>query len=491
MGRFFDFGAKGFANAKKGQLHMNLTETQVGNTCALVSDLIYAGRFEEAKNELGELWSGLGNRPEFNFNPLLNAELLLQCGTLTGWIGSAKQIDMQEKAKNLITEALEIFQRINNQIKIAEAQYELGMCYWRTGALDEARIILDKAKQIATHELRGKILVRQTLIELSSGRYYEALSMLDNASSTFENYPHALKGRWHGQKALILKNLANAESRPDYYDRAIVEYTAASFHLEEAGHYRYQGNNLNNLAFVLFKTGQYREAHDYLDRARIAFEKLNDLGNIAQVDETRARVLLAEYRHLEANIVINEVVATLEKGGEQALLTDALIIKATALARLGNAKRSIETFHRAIKIGEQAGARCSAGLAAIGLIEEHGKNLTIHEIFTAYRKADELLSNVQDLEGINRLRLCARIFSNRLCERGSKFKLQDTVNEYEAYFIQQALEEENGSVTRAAKKLGISHQGLGFILETRQSKLFSKRRPPRIRRKKLIKKDTR
>lgn len=59
--------------------------------------------------------------------------------------------------------------------------------------------------------------------------------MLNDARSDFENYPHALKGRWHGQKALILKNLAIAESRPDYFDRAIVEYTAASIHLEEGG----------------------------------------------------------------------------------------------------------------------------------------------------------------------------------------------------------------------------------------------------------------
>ena len=466
---------------------MNLTETQVGNTCALVSDLIYAGQFEEAKKELGKLWPGLGNQPTFNFNPRLNAELLLLCGTLTGWLGSAKQINVQEKAKDLITEALEIFQWIKNQTKVAECQYELGMCYWRTGAFDEARIILDRAKQIGTHEQRGKILVRQTLIEISSSRYHEALEMLNNARSDFENYPHALKGRWHGQKALILKNLAIAESRPDYFDRAIVEYTAASIHLEQAGHYRYQGNNLNNLAFVLFKTGQYKEAHDHLERARIIFERLNDLGNIAQVDETRARVLLAEDRYLEAEEVINEVVATLEKGGEQALLTDALTIKATIQARLGNAKSSINTFNRAIKIGAQAGSRSCAGLAAVGLIEEHGKSLTVHEIFHAYLNADELLSNVQDLEAINRLRSCARIFVNKLCKRGFNFKLQRAVNEYEAHFVQEALEEESGSITRAAKKLGMTHQGLGFILETRQKKFFDKRKPPRKRRKSLVK----
>jgi tetratricopeptide (TPR) repeat protein len=467
---------------------MNLTETQIGQTCERVSDLIYAGQFEEARDELDELWPGLGERPQLDFSPLLNAELLLQCGTLTGWLGTAKQIDVQEKAKNLITEALRIFQKIKNHQKVAECQYELGMCYWRTGALEEARIVLEKAMELATKEQRGKILVRQTLVESWAGRNYEALAMLDAARSSFESYPDALKGRWHGQKALILRRLASIENRNDYYDRAIVEYTAASIHLEQAGHYRYQGNNLNNLAFLLYKMGQYHKAHEYLNQARAVFENLEDAGNIVQVDETRAKVLLAEERYFEAEQVIDKVVSSLEKSGQQALLTEAVTTQATIQARLGN-KESISTFNLAIQIGEQAGSLCSAGLAAVGLIEEHGKNLSIHEIFKAYQSADRFLAHVQDLEPINRLRVCARIFAQRVCERRENFRLPDAVKEYEGHFIEQALEEEKGKLTRAARKLGITHQGLAFILDNRQFKFFNKRTPPRQRRRSLMRKE--
>lgn len=464
---------------------MNLTETQVGKACERASDLIYRGQFEEAKEELGELWPGPGNQPTFNFNPRLNAELLLLCGILTGWLGSAKQIDVQEKAMNLITEALVIFQWIKNQKKVAECQYELGMCYWRTGAFDEARIVLEKAMEFASNEQRGKILVRQTLVEGSMGRYLEALQMLEDARSDFETYSHALKGKWHGQKAIILRRLASIENRNDYYDRAIVEYTAASIHLEQAGHYRYQGNILNNLAFILCRLGQYSKAHEHLNQARGIFETLKDTGNIVQVNETKARILLGEERYSEAETVINEVVKSLEKSGRQALLVEALTTQATIQARLEN-KKSISTFNRAIKIGEEAGSLCHAGLAAVGLIEEHGKNLSAHEIFTAYQTADRLLAHVQDLEHINRLRGCARIFAKRLGQRGENFLLSNTVKDYEAHFIQQALEEENGSVTRAAKKLGITHQGLAYILDNRQFKFFDKRIPPRHRRKTIF-----
>jgi tetratricopeptide (TPR) repeat protein len=466
---------------------MYLTETQVGQACERVSELIYSGQFEEAKEELGLLWPGLGERPDLEFNSLLNAELLLQCGTLTGWLGSAKQIDAQEEAKNLITEALEIFQKINNQTKVAECQYELGMCYRRTGALDEARIVLQKAMELAAQEQRGKVLIRQALVETWSGRNHEALQMLENARSSFESYSHALKGRWHGQKALILRRLADIENRNDYYDRAIVEYTAASIHLEQAGHYRYQGNNVNNLAFLLYKMGQYPKAHEYLRQARSIFIKLKDAGNIAQVEETKAKVLLAEERYTESESVINKVVKSLENSGHQALLTEALTTQATIQARLGN-KQSVSTFNRAIQIGELAGSRCSAGLAAVGLIEEHGRSLSVHEIFNAYQSADRLLCGIQDSEPINRLRMCARIFANRLCQRGENFRLPDAVKDYEGHFIQQALDEEQGKVTRAARKLGITHQGLSFILDNRQFKFFNKRHPPRQRRKSVFKK---
>ncbi|MGB7924032.1 MAG: tetratricopeptide repeat protein [Pyrinomonadaceae bacterium] len=417
----------------------------------------------------------------------MNAELLLQCGTLTGWLGSAKQVDVQEKAKNLMTEALEIFESLGDQVKVAESEYELGMCYWRCGAFDEAQIVLNKAKQSATDEQSGKILVRQTLVEISSGRYDQALLMLENARPAFESYPHALKGRWHGQMALVLRRLAASASKTDYYDRAIVEYTAAIYHYEQAGHQSYCANNLNNLAYLLHKLGHYAEAHDHLDRARTILERIKDFGNIAQVDETRARVLLAQERYEEAELLINEVVKTLERGGEQAMLTDALTAQATILARLGRAEESINTFDRAVRIGEQAGAHSSAGLAATGLVEEHGHALSIHQIFNAYRNADTLLAETQDTEAINRLRVCARIFASRLCERAPGFTLPDALIEYESHFIEQVLTEERGSVTRAAKKLGITHQGLAFILDTRQQRLFAKRTPPGKRRHSIIK----
>jgi transcriptional regulator with PAS, ATPase and Fis domain len=53
--------------------------------------------------------------------------------------------------------------------------------------------------------------------------------------------------------------------------------------------------------------------------------------------------------------------------------------------------------------------------------------------------------------------------------------LEEEVNHLEAWLIARALERENGSVTRAARALGLTHQGLLGILNGRQSKALARR----------------
>lgn len=100
-----------------------------------------------------------------------------------------------------------------------------------------------------------------------------------------------------------------------------------------------------------------------------------------------------------------------------------------------------------------------------------------------------LLAATQDAEDIARLRACACIVIKRLFgpELDEYFTLPETVLNYEARFIEQALKEERGSVTHAARRLGITHQRLGAILKTRHKKLLSKRKP-QLLRKSIIRK---
>lgn len=462
--------------------------------CRLAADLIFSGQYEVARETLGRLWQGIGIRPPLDgLDAQTSAEVFLQCGVLTGWLGSCQRLTgAQEQAKDLLGEALRRFEPPVPPVKVSEVQYELSICYWRQGALDEARVILAEALRglaDADPELKAKILIRQTLVEISANRYHEAWELLAQAEPIFERAGDALKGKWHGQRALVLRRMATAEGRTDYADRAIVEFTAAIFHYEQAGHFRYCGNNLNNLAILLYRMGRYAEAHDHLDRARRIFTQLGDAGNVAQVNDTRARAFVAEGRFKEAAGIIAGAVRALKEGGEMALAADALTVQGVAQARLGDHDRSLSTLKEAISVGETAGAVESAGHAALSLIEEHGSaRLPDGELYDLYRRADEMLARTQDLEDISRLRACARIVTERLANDslGDGSSLPEAVRRYEARLIKRALKEAGGSVSRAANRLGIKHQTLAYSLSARHLDLLGARTPAIPRRRSIF-----
>lgn len=200
--------------------------------CEVASELVHVGQYEAAREALGELWQGIGNRPKLRgLTTSVHAEVLLQSGVLSGWLGTLHQVaDAQEKAKDLLFEALRRFQSKGRKSKVAEAQYELGLCYFRLGAYDESRIVLDEAARGLSEDdlqLKAKILTRRAFVELWAGRHHDALRVLEEAQSFFESGGDALKGRWHNQMGLVLRRLATAEGRTDYADKAIIEYTAS------------------------------------------------------------------------------------------------------------------------------------------------------------------------------------------------------------------------------------------------------------------------
>jgi tetratricopeptide (TPR) repeat protein len=498
------------ANAEKGFPHMNLADERLKALdnpsltphqrallrCEVAADLIHRGQYESAREALGDLWRGVGVRPNVEgLEELTVAEVLRLCGALSGWIGASKQEKAQEVAKDLLSESAALFERLGEVPRAAIARSDLALCYWREGAYDEARVLLIKAFDVLYEkEQKAKVLLRRTTVEYSAHRYNDVLSLLKSYEQLFdESVSHVLRGSFQNHLALVLRRLGTVEGHVDYFDRAILAYTAAIYHYEQARHERYAANNESNLAFLLYKLGRYKEAHQHLDRARRVLLRLKDAGLLAEAEETKARVLIAEQKYREANGVIAGVVQTFEKGGSSALLADALTVQGIVWARLGIYESSINVIRRAISIGEQSGALSNAGMAALTLIEEHGaKRLSDTEIYKAYRQADYLLKGTQDNEDMERLRACARIVTAKLSGEypDKNFSLPKAVLAYEARYIERALESEQGSVTRAAKRLGIGHQSLSNMLKTRHRRLLNMRTPPKRRGRNIFKKKT-
>ncbi len=473
--------------------------------CELARELEDTGDYEAARQAMNEFWQRVGEYPRLDeLEAVTKGEVLLRVGVLTGWIGSQKQITgAQEIAKNLISESAAVFESHSYPKKIAEAQTELACFYWREGAYDEARVLLNEvlARLTKDSELKAKAVLRLGIVEWSALRHADSLQILTDAAPLFEKITnHAVKGGYHNALAGVLEDIGTSEQRADYLDRAFIEYAAASFHFEQAGHKCYRANVENNLGFLYFKTNKFTEAHEHLDHARRLLMNLKDRGGVAQVDETRARVFLAEGRNVEAERSASAAVNALGEGGQQSLLAEALITHGTALVRLRHYDLARLSFLRAMEAAHQSGALNDAGLAALTMLEVMSDHIEIDEMHTVYERAYCWLTPSQDIPTLQRLlHAASRVLSAgrrkkpttpgemSLITKPGTATLDEIMRRFENNIIRQALEASEGSITKAALLLGISHQRLGYILESRQRDLRSVRTPVK-RRQSVIKK---
>jgi tetratricopeptide (TPR) repeat protein len=275
-------------------------------------------------------------------------------------------------------------------------------------------------------------------------------SLTDNAALPQKISNYTLIGCYHQTLGDVFYYLWKSIAPGDYLDRALVEYAAASYHFELAEHKLYRANIENNLGVINFEINRCKEAHEHLDRARRMFISLKDKGAMAQVDETRACVFLQQGRLNEAERAASSSVRSLEKSGRHAVLAESLITHGRALARLGNHSAALFAFRRAIAVSENSGSLNRASEAALAAFQEMGEHLAVAE-------GRQLISG-----------------------RG----LNEQIQSFEHELIKRALESAQGSVTHAARSLGMSYQALSYMLETRHKDLLPQRTPARPRPRK-------
>src|SRR5882762_9699063 len=480
-----------------------LTE-QAALSCSLAKQLEKVGKYELACEALSEFWPDRSESPRLSgLDDIQKAEVLLRIGAIAGWLGSTDQTTGgQETAKNILTRSIDIFEELRKAERVAEARGDLALCYYREGSFDEARVQLRTALHIlpeGNDDLEAILLIRAGIIEERTRRLNDALQFYKRAAPLVErSEDHALKGSFHFEYGLVLGRLSDPENRGDYIDRALIEYAASSFHYEQAGNELALARVELNLGFLFFKVERYGQAHEHLNLARHLFLKLKDAATAAQVDDTRARTLLAQGHAAEAERIARYAVRVLERGGQQALLAEGLTTQGVALARLGNHIRAKALLERAIEVAETVGDLEGAGRAKLSIIEEFGDRLPAKELITIYRSAIELLKNSQHPTTGKRLIACADKLldmKGRLEDEGLEsqehtwegFSFKQHIRNGERTVIERALRDAGGSVTKAAHLLGFKHhQSLISLLNTRHKELLKARTTIRRRRRHLF-----
>lgn len=254
----------------------------------------------------------------------------------------------------------------------------MALIYWRTGENYEAQDCLNDALALLSIEgdLKAKAVIQLAVVEFRLARHVKALRILRRHKGLFDKIQnHTLKGSYHDTIGNALEDLSVLKRRRDYVDRALIEYAAASFHFEQAGHRCFLGYVENNLGMLYFRINQCDQAHEHLDRARRIFQSLKDVGCVAQVDETRARVFLKQGRFVEAEHVARSAVRNQETTNRHGQLAEALTTHGRALARLERYGAALSAFLRAIELYEHVDCMKRAAEVALTMVQEMREHL--------------------------------------------------------------------------------------------------------------------
>lgn len=166
-------------------------------SCRLAKQLEKAGEYDAAYEALSEFWPDRKEPPRLHdLDEPLKATVLLRVGALAGWLGSTHQDEgSQETAKDLITRAIDLCEKCGDSLHLAEARGELGLCYWREGAYDEARIQLISAIEgvgNADDELKAVLMIRAGMVEIVAYRLVDAQHIFNEALPSCRKVPTKL-----------------------------------------------------------------------------------------------------------------------------------------------------------------------------------------------------------------------------------------------------------------------------------------------------------
>lgn len=294
-----------------------------------------------------------------------------------------------------------------------------------------------------------------------------------------------LLGLFHSNYGLILRRLADVTERTDYLDKSIMEYTAASFYYELSGNVNYQARVENNLAFLQLSLTRYEQALVHAGLAKDLIQRSGEPSQLSYIYDTIARIHFAAGHFEYAYEAIQNALRLLPESYETKPYLDVSSTLARILFRLSKFAEGKKVLEDAILIAEKLEQFSVLGELYLNLLEEGEPSLLPNEIISIYQKVFLLLNTAKDK---GRLAAIANKFFAILSPLGESTHIDNICDRLEKETIKRALINADGSVSRAANSIGVSHQRIDSSLNTRFRDLLSARTPRIPRKKSIIKK---
>jgi tetratricopeptide (TPR) repeat protein len=396
-----------------------------------ISDIDVAARFSLAKGQLALL---MDNEQEaqtllqsayyfylFNEEPYGVSRSLIELAKV-----ARKTAELDEAGAKLIAAQEHLEGRSNKKAEFLRGMIfsELGALHVEKGELDQAASAYEDAARILKSFERGRYyaqaLVGSADLKHALGEYQDSLEIYKEANTVFERYD--LKQ----ERADSQLKLATALIRLKRYERA--EKMASDSREIQSGNPKGESTALSVLSYLSLQQNELEDATSYANKAL-------ELADHSHSEEARAR----------ARIVLGQVnLAAREFKAATDVLHEAAEITASA--------------------NPSARIRLAELEATLGLAEAYHHTDT-RAGRTELIKASELINKLEDAwlgDEYNRVSLKYEeqiqfTDDNRLVFDGTQLpRWHEAKRTLEGFLLRNALRQTNNSLTRAARKLGVS-----------------------------------
>lgn len=297
-------------------------------------------------------WEDFDNEPDLSgYEKPIQAELLRISGTFLSFYGYARnKRDYQIRGKDLLTQAIEVFESENLTDKAAEAKVMLAHCYWNTGEIQESEALLEMVKEEfsedLTHPVYLKICINQLLTLIWKKDFDQALKIIEKISASIEYCPDLrLEVKFHTEAGIFYLAIKK-------YELAIFHFSEAIGKSEKIGSPISAALCFNNLAFLHKETKNYEEAIHHADLAIETAIKINNRGWLPHFLDTKALIFLDTERFDAALDIINQAVEIFREGEDAAGLADALWTQVRCLLQLERKEEALMIFGKLLDIAE-------------------------------------------------------------------------------------------------------------------------------------------
>lgn len=306
--------------------------------------------FDDAILAFKEIWDDFDVEPDFSaFSLNQQAELFRLSGSFLSNYGRARNLaNYQERGKNHLTKAVELYGSFGEFEKVADAHNALALCYFFEGAILEAEAILEQtAADFLNNNLnlvylqnRGNLLITK----IAQKKYDEVYRIIQEIIVPMEFCEDKRTcSVFHEKVGLLFKNTGK-------YEQSIYHYNKAIEFAEEADNHLHQVVNKNNLANLYLVRGDFDMAH-LVESEAIEIAKTHNLrGLLPHFLDTKAMIYFDEGYAELALETIEQSISLFQKGDDAHGLTAAIWNKCKFLLQTDRKEEAIKLFAELVPI---------------------------------------------------------------------------------------------------------------------------------------------